>query len=396
MKKIRNNKMRNVTFILFILSCIFFSCVNNSSNFIYQQPDNINDGLKIGTLESVNMETEKITNAVKKIRDGKFGEVHSMLIFKNNMLVLEEYFDGHKYKWDEKAYHGEFVSWNRTMPHELMSCTKSITSACIGIAIDKGFIQSVNQSIFDYLPDHQNLKVNYREYITIEHLLTMTSGLAWDEWSVAHGSSANDIDSLWFDCKDTIRCVLDRPWWQEPGKLFTYNGGGTIILSEILENATNMSPYDFMKKYLLEPLGIENTQWSQFPGGVWDGSGSFHMTPRDMIKLGSVYLNDGLWNGERIISADWVKKSSIPYANNIDINIPGEDSGKNEYGYTWWISEFHHSDEIITMFRAGGWGGQEIMVFPELDMLVVFTGGNYARTTHLFKILEKYILSAVK
>jgi CubicO group peptidase (beta-lactamase class C family) len=396
MKEIRINKMKKVAIILFILSCTFFSCVNNNSNFIYQQPDNIDDGLKIGTLESVNLETEKITNAVKKIRDGKFGEIHSMLILKNNKLVLEEYFDGHKYKWDEKAYHGEFVRWNRTMPHELMSCTKSLTSACIGIAIDKGFIQSVNQSIFDYLPNHQNLKVNNREYITIEHLLTMTSGLAWDEWSVAHGSSANDIDSLWFDCKDTIKCVLDRSWWQEPGKLFTYNGGGTIILSEIIKNATNISTYDFMQKYLLEPLGIENTLWSQFPGGVWDGSGSFHMTPRGMIKLGSVYLNDGLWNDERIISADWVKKSSIPYENNIDINIPGEDSGKNAYGYTWWISKFNLSDKIITMYRAGGWGGQEIMVFPELDMVVVFTGGNYARTTRLYKILEKYILSSVK
>ena len=153
---------------------------------------------------------------------------------------------------------------------------------------------------------------------------------------------------------------------------------------------------EFSKKYLFEPLGIENTQWSQFPGGVWDGSGSFYMTPRDMIKFGATYLNNGLWNGERIISSDWVEKSSIPFGNNIDIKIPGEDSGKNGYGYTWWTSEFSHSGDKIKMFRAGGWGGQEIMVFPELDMVVVFTGGNYDSKTSLFEILERFILPAIK
>ena len=396
MKNPKISTLRNATLILSFLSCIFISCMNNSNNFIYNPPENINDGLKTGTLESVNLDAATIAKGVKKIRDGKFGEVHSILIYKQNRLVLEEYFEGHKYKWNAKAYHGKLVSWNRNLPHELMSCTKSITSACIGIAIDKGFIQSVHQSIFDYLPDHQHLKVNNREYITIEHLVTMTSGLAWDEWSSSHGTSANDIDSLWFDCKETISCVLNRPWWKEPGQLFTYNGGGTIILGEIIKNASNMSTYEFAKKYLLEPLGIENTQWSQFPGGVWDGSGSFFMTPRDMIKVGAVYLNNGLWNGERIIPSNWVEKSSTPYKNNIDIKIPGEDSGKNNYGYTWWISEFSHSGDKIKMFRAGGWGGQEIMVFPELEMVVVFTGGNYARTTRLFKILEKYILPAIK
>ena len=113
-----------------------------------------------------------------------------------------------------------------------------------------------------------------------------------------------------------------------------------------------------------------------------------------MIKFGVTYLNEGEWNGEQIISADWVEKSSIPYNNNIDINIPGEDSGKNGYGYTWWTSELNYSGQETNMFRAGGWGGQEIMVFPELDMVVVFTGGNYAEKTHLYEVVERFILPA--
>jgi CubicO group peptidase (beta-lactamase class C family) len=356
----------------------------------------MNDGIAVGALVGVNIDTAMVAKAVNKISCGNFGEVHSMLIYKDNMLVLEEYFQGHRYKWDAPAYHGELVNWDRSMAHEMMSVTKSFTSACIGIAIDEGFIESVHQSIFDYLPDHQHLKVDNREYITIEHLVTMTSGLAWDEWSVAHGSSANDIDMLWFDCEETISCVLERPWWKEPGELFTYNGGGMVILTEIIKNATNMNIDEFSMKYLFEPLGTENTRWTQFPGGAWDGSGAFYISPRDMIKFGATYLNDGLWNGERIISSNWVEKSSTPFGNNIGINIPGEDSGKNGYGYTWWTSELSYSGAKTKMFRAGGWGGQEIMVFPELDMVVVFTGGNYAKKTKLYKLLEKNILPAIK
>lgn len=366
-----------------------------SEIYPYKPPHNTGDGLAVGTLTEVQIDTQTILKASGRIHNDKYGEVHSMLIYKGNKLVFEEYYQGHKYKWDARAYHGELVSWNRSMPHEMMSVTKSFTSACIGIAVEKGFIKSVHQSIFDYLPNHQHLKVDNREYITIEHLLTMTSGLAWDEWSAAHGSSANDIDALWFDCEETISCVLLRPWWQEPGKLFTYNGGGMAILGEIIKNATQMNIDEFSTKYLFEPLGIEDNQWTQFPGGVWDGSGAFYITPRDMIKFGVTYLNKGEWNGERIISPEWVKKSSTPFANNIDINIPGEDSGKNGYGYTWWTSELAYSDQETKMFRAGGWGGQEIMVFPELEMVVVFTGGNYAEKTHLFEIVERFILPAI-
>lgn len=382
--------------IISLISLLNMGCSKDFSEiYPYKPPQNIGDGLTVGTLTEAQVDTQMILKASGRIHNDKYGEVHSMLIYKDNKLVFEEYYQGHRYKWDARAYHGELVSWNRSMAHEMMSVTKSFTSACIGIAMDKGFIKSVHQSIFDYLPNHQHLKIDNREYITIEHLLTMTSGLAWDEWSAVHGSSANDIDALWFDCEETISCVLLRPWWQEPGKLFTYNGGGMAILGEIIRNATQMNIDEFSTKYLFEPLGIEDTQWTQFPGGVWDGSGAFYITPRDMMKFGVTYLNKGEWNSERIISPEWVKKSSTPFANNIDINIPGEDSGKNGYGYTWWTSELDYSAQETKMFRAGGWGGQEIMVFPELEMVVVFTGGNYAEKTHLFEIVERFILPAI-
>lgn len=388
--------MKTLLLILSLSSSLSIGCTNDFSElYPYDPPQNLDDGIEVGTLEEVKIDTQMILKASEKIHNDRYGEVHSMLIYKDNMLVFEEYYKGHRYQWDAPDYHGELVNWDQNMAHEMMSVTKSFTSACIGIAIDQGFIESVHQSIFDYLPDHQHLKTDNREYITIEHLVTMTMGLAWDEWSVAHGSAVNDIDGLWFDCEETITCVLDRPWWQEPGKLFTYNGGGMAILTEILRNATGMNISEFSEKYLLDPLGITNFKWSQFPGGVWDGSGAFEVTPRDMLKFGVTYLDEGEWHGEEIISSAWAEKSSIPFGNNIDINIPGEDSGKNGYGYTWWTSELDNSGQETNMFRAGGWGGQEIMVFPELDMVVVFTGGNYAEKTHLFEVVERYILPAI-
>ena len=115
-----------------------------------------------------------------------------------------------------------------------------------------------------------------------------------------------------------------------------------------------------------------------------------------MIKFGVTYLKEGVWNGKRIIPSEWVEKSSVIYNNNKNIKIPIEDSGKNGYGYTWWISEVGKRSNKTKMYRANGWGGQVIMVLPEKNMVVVFTSGNYASRSSLFKILEKYILPALK
>lgn len=177
--------------------------------------------------------------------------------------------------------------------------------------------------------------------------------------------------------------------------MFTYNGGGMVILGEIIKNATKLNIYEFSMKYLFKPLAVDSIQWGQFENGMYDAAGMLFLTPRDMLKLGITYLNNGEWNGTKIISSAWVENSSKPYNNNLDINIPGEDSGKNGYGYSWWTSKFSHNGGEIKMFRAGGWGGQEIMVFPKLNMVIVFTGGNYDSKTSLYKLLEKSILPAI-
>lgn len=374
------------------------SCSQNLHDaYIYNQPENLNDGLEVGTPEDVGINRQMILKALARIADGKFGEVHSMLIYKDDRLIFEEYFQGHRYKWDAPYYLGEPVQWDQTMSHQIMSCTKSVASACINIAIERGFIRSVNQSIFDYLPDYRQYNSGLKSEITIEHLLTMTSGLAWDEWHAPHATAANDIDRLYIECADDpLKCVLEKPVVSTPGSFFTYNGGGIITLGEILRNSSGIDIKEFAESFLFGPMGVDSIQWDGFPNGILETAGGLHLRPRDMLKFGVMYLNDGAWKGERIISKDWVAKSSEIYGNNSGIKVPIEDSGNNGYGFTWWISQLGHYGQKTNMYRANGWGGQVIMVLPENKMVVVFTGGNYTSKSHLFKILQSYILPSLK
>jgi CubicO group peptidase (beta-lactamase class C family) len=386
-----------ILLVIIILSFLNTGCNRDSfDSYNYEPPEYVNDGLETGSLTEAGIDPALITKAINRILEGKYGEIHSMLVFRNGKLVLEEYFEGHQYDYTQPMYCGEYIKWDRTMLHQIMSCTKSVTSACIDIAIQKGFIQSVNESIFDYLPRHQQFNTGEKSAITIEHLLTMTSGLEWDEWHAPHATAANDIDRLYIECyDDPLSCVLERPLVSRPGESFTYNGGGLITIGEILKNASGMNIIDFAKQYLFGPLGIDSIKWDVFPKGEVETGGGLHLRPRDMMKFGVTYLNDGVWNRERIITSDWVKKSASIYNNNSGINLPLEDSGRNGYGYTWWISEVGRGSSKTHMFRANGWGGQVIMVLPEKEMVVVFTCGNYTSRSFLFKILEHYILPSL-
>lgn len=291
----------------------------------------------------------------------------------------------------------ELVTWDRSMMHYIHSVTKSYTSICIGIAIDKGFIKSVHESIFDYLPDYQQYKVDGKEKITIKHLLTMTSGLQWDEWHAPLSSPENDQIGIWFSDEGPIDFILERPLIYEPGTHFTYSGGNMEVLGEILENATGMKIDKFSEKYMFEPLGINSFDWwLVLSSGEIHAAGGLKLTPRDMLKVGVTFLNEGIWNGTRIVSEEWVSKSAETYAGNMGIRIPGEDIGKVGYAYTWWTEEIQHRGEKINMFSANGWGGQKIIVIPELNTAIVFTGGNYISRVKQFKILENCVIPAIE
>ena len=391
-------EMKKAILLISILSLFTISCkLGSSGQYSYQPPEYTMDGLATGSLTDVEIKVAPIERAVNEIHRGRFKEVHSMLIYKDDKLVFEEYFQGHQYRWDAARHHGELVTWDRHMLHRTMSVTKSITSICIGIALDHGYIESVHQSIFDYLPDHQHLNTDGKNKITIEHLLTMTSGLEWDEWHAALSSARNDIVGIWYHDKGPVNFILERPLVDEPGTRYTYSGGNMILLGEIIRHATKSGIDEFSQKYLFDPLGVDSSNWvMRFENGVMETGGGLKITPRNMAKIGVTMLKKGAWNGKQIISEEWVKKSATAFPGNQGINIPGENSGRNGYSYSWWIKPFFVSGKRVNMFSAGGWGGQHIMVLPEINMVVVFTGGNYTTKRPPFKILTDFILPAVK
>lgn len=383
-------------FLSLIFLLLFISCTQDPSTLrTYQSPENADDGLEAGSIEEVNIDQALIEKAINDINRGKYGEVHSLLIYKDGKLVVEEYFTGHKYQWDAPNHYGELVSFDRLIPHHIHSVTKSITSTNIGIAIDNGFIESVNQSIFDYLPEHQHLNKDGKGKITIEHLLTMTSGLDWKEWNAPYSSPDNDVIGIWFSDKDPITYILEKPLIYEPGTHFTYSGGDIITLGEILRYATGMDIEEFSEKYLFKPLGISSfSWWNRFDNGVFECAGCLNLTPRSMTKIGITFLNNGIWDGKRIISGQWIEKSATAFRSNTGIKVPGEDVGKTGYSYTWWTKDYTHSGKEISFYYAGGWGGQKIIVVPELDSVIVFTGANYTSKVKNFAILKKYIFPA--
>lgn len=388
--------MRTHIFKLAILSLLLVGCdkFNTSAQYVYRAPEQLSDGIKVGTLEDASINTRLIEEAVSEIYRGRYSGVHSMLIYRDGTLVLEEYFPGHKYQWDAPYHLGEWVNWNRDSIHHLMSSTKSVTSALIGIAIDQGFIESVHQSIFDYLPEHGQLRTGGKEHITIEHLLTMTSGLEWREWSAPYSSYDNPCIGIWVQEKDPISFILEMPLVGQPGIHYNYSTGNMQVLGEIIRNATGMPIDAFSQKYLFEPLAIESADWAlQYENGV--DANNLRLTPRSMAKIGITYLNKGTWNGLGIISEHWIEKSAYTFAGNHGINIPGEPSGKLGYSYSWWTKEYIKTGKVTHMYAAGGFGGQHIMVLPELKAVVVFTGGNYLSRRPPFKILKKYVIPAL-
>lgn len=348
------------------------------------------------TLKTTHIDSMLLTTAAAEIRTGKYGEVHAMVVLKDDKFVFEEYYPGHQYKWDGPDFHGEMIKWDKSTLHGLKSVSKSITSLCIGIAIDKGFIKSVNQSVFDYLPDHQPLKTGGKEKITIEHLLTMTSGLEWVEWNTSLSSGKNDIVGIWLQEKDPVSFILEKPLLKEPGTTFNYSGGNTILLGEIIRHATNMDLEQFSREYLFNPLAIDSARWGlRYRNGVIEAGGGVEMTPRDLAKIGTLCLNKGIYNGVPVISGNWIQQCRTPYGNNSNIFIPGHFSGSHGYGYSWWLKSYKKSGKEYNMYHAVGWGGQELIIIPELNAVVVFTGGNYVPLITTFSILDKYILPAI-
>ncbi|MBW8041985.1 MAG: SgcJ/EcaC family oxidoreductase [Planctomycetes bacterium] len=343
----------------------------------YRIPEEVDDEWETASLSDVGMAVDPVVEAMNNVINGDYGEVHSVLIVKDGKLVFEEYLSG-QYEG------GDFTEFNRDTMHDLASVTKSFTSTLIGIAINQDYIKDVNESAYAFFPEFDSLRTPDKDKITIKHLLTMTSGLEWDESIRPYSDKRNDLGQL-FSQSDPIKYILSKSVETPPGERFLYNGGGTNLLGEIVRKATGLCVNEFAKSALFSPLGITDYRWYMFPHDVTYVSGGLKLRPRDMAKFGSLFLQKGVWRGKQIISAAWVEEATKSY-----ISIPKARS----YGYQWWIKEYKVGNTAFRSYVALGRGGQMIRVIPDANMVIVFTAGNYEKRADFDQMITDNILPA--
>ena len=292
-------------------------------------------------------------------------DIHSLIVIRNGHVILEAYY--YPYARDQK--------------HVLNSCTKSFVSALVGIAIEKGYVPSENSTVLDYLSEYRITDYELKRKIAIKHLLTMTSGIDWPQYG------PNNInDKMTKSNGDWVGFILDRPMVAEPGRRSNYSNGDAHLLSAIIQKATGETALDFGWEHLFKPLSISDVRWDYDPRGISIGSATMYLTPRDMAKLGSLYLNDGLWEGKTIVPADWVHASLQSHTK---IEISG---GFADYGYYWWI----YPD--LGMYEAWGGAGQRIGIFPKLNIVTVMTADipDDAPVSLFSSEIYRYIIEAAK
>ncbi len=359
----------------------------------YSVPEQIDDGWPTASLEDVGIDVKSIERMIDKINSNKDSRIHSIAIVKNGSLVFEEYFEGYEFGHNPPGADGDWMEYTRDTEHFCASVSKSITATLFGIAVDKGLINSVDDKIKDYFPEYSDILAGDKAGITIRHLLTMSSGLPFDENSYPFGNPLNDVTRLFLE-DDPIRWILGQPLDYLPGTTYWYNSGTTNVLAAIIEKAAGTNLEIFMDNYLFEPLGIMNEDYliEVFKNGRFFASGGFYMSSRELCKIGYIYINSGEWKGNKILSQNWIDE-----ATGFQIDLPSYITHSDSYGYQWWRDTFTVKNKKYRYFSALGWGEQVMMVFPDEDLIVQFFCGYYQSSNikYIHQLIKDYILSSL-
>jgi CubicO group peptidase (beta-lactamase class C family) len=343
---------------------------------------------RVSTPEEQGVSSETLVRMLKLVQESQFN-VHSVLIVRNGYLIAEAH----------------VAPYGPDTRHAMYSATKSVTSAVLGIALNKGIVQSVDEKVLDSFPElSANLRDSRKKEMTLKDLLMMTTGLDWRETSVPLFSRKSSLAKM-VKSNDPVRFVLERPMASQPGTTFNYSSGASHLLSAIVQRRSGESMASFAEDCLFAPLGITNYGWLADSDGVTQGAWGLELTPRDMAKFGYLFLRQGNWCGQQIIPADWVEESTTGR-----VTVSTRESrgarmrsyllrrqgprlptiASVSYGYQWWVLS---PDGCASRGR----GGQAIFVIPGLDLVVVFTGGLGNGTAFVPEaLLEGFVVPAVK
>jgi CubicO group peptidase (beta-lactamase class C family) len=310
------------------------SAINSSSSITYFPGDE----WTTTTPEEQGMSSSVLDEMMQFIEDSN-APIRGLVVTRNGYIVKEQY-------WD-------FYTENTT--HQIFSCTKSFTGTLIGIALKEGFIDNVSQRVLDFFPEMTIENMDSRKgNMTLEHVLTMTTGLDWNEWNISYNDPQNMYNQM-FGYPNPLQFFLNLPTAYDPGTHWVYTTGASHLLSAIIQRKTNMTTRDFAEEYLFEPLNMTIGGWNTDAQGINNGGTQLYVTARTMVRLGLLYLNNGTWNGQEILTQEYVSHASSPRAS-IEPGLA--------YGYQWWID----TDQDI--FSARGSEGQYIFV-DRSDNIVV-------------------------
>ena len=334
---------------------------------------------------AVGLDAKALANFDVDLASGKYGYVDSMLVIRHGMLVYDR-----TYRHDYDRIYGEYTKkpgplnahdpggpydyfnpwwhpfYRRAEIHTMQSVSKTITSIVIGIAVTQGHFPDLDTPILKFFDAGKVANLDERKRrITVRHLLTMTSGLDWNE-GLPYDHPENTC-SIMEASSDWIQYVIDRPMANEPGSAFNYNSGGAELLSRVFEAATGRDIEEFANDNLFSPLGIRNYYWKRTPTGLADTEGGLYLEPHELAKVGRLFLQHGTWNAKQIVRADWVRASVAPAINTSSPAV--------KYGYLWWLYPYGNPPNHLA-WAAVGFGGQRLILLPEYDLIMVFTAWN--------------------
>lgn len=332
-------RIKFATGIALLLTAIAFVYITATGN---EQLDDNTPSMDVAEHVKPALDHDELIGILSEKTDSfeEMGPINSLLVSQHGRLVTEQYYG--------RMHSGR--------GHNIKSASKSILSLIVGIAIEKGYLEGVDQPIGSFFPEYFDRYPDpMKENITIEDLLTMRSGLA---------STSRANYGRWVSSSNWIQYALNQPLQGTPGQDRIYSTGNTHLLAVILTRATGMSLLDFSNRYLFRPMDIRITGWDRDPNGYYFGGNNMAMRPRDMIKIGQLMMDVGRYNGESLVSSDWIIRSVQP--------VTGRISGVENYGYLWFMrmsGDYH-------MYYAFGNGGQYILILPELDSVITVTTRN--------------------
>ena len=308
----------------------------------------------------------------RELAAGKNGYVDSMLVIRHGKVVYEKTYDHAAdyrrlfagrgapgiYNYYDPGWHPYYRD---TKLHTMQSVSKSVTSALVGIAMAEGKIPSVDTKVMPNFADFRLQPDSRRDAMTLRDVLTMRTGIRWNEESAEYTDPRNNCAAMEASA-DWVRYVLEQPMEEKPAKKFVYNSGATELLSYLLTKVTGKPADEYAKERLFAPLGIES-YWKRTPKGLADTEGGLYMTPRDLAKIGFLYLHGGSWEGRHILPEGWVRDSVHEWTK--------AEPAPYGYGYQWWVIPGQPE-----AFLAWGYGGQLLIVVPNVDLIAVFTGWN--------------------